>query len=132
MYGDQSRHGDLRSGVIRHMRENAQYYKQFIDVRPGGGLRRNPKRKNTGSSTAHLSTTVPTQEEIDRNFESHLRSMARGGTYGDNMEITAFSKAFQVDVRIYQRDFAYVVSTAPMGTVPMVHIAYHVGTFFRT
>lgn len=47
------------------------------------------------------------------------------------MEITAFSKAFQVDVRIYQRDFAYVVSTAPTGTVPMVHIAYHVCNLLR-
>lgn len=126
MYGDQSRHGELRSGVIRHMRENAQYYKQFIEVHPGGGVRRNPKRKNAGSFTAPFNNIAPTQAEIDRVFETHLQKMARGGTYGDNMEITAFSKAFQVDVRIYQRDFAYVVSTAPAGTVPMVHIAYHV------
>lgn len=108
------------------MRENAQYYKQFIEVHPGGGVRRNPKRKTAGAFTTTFNNIAPTQAEIDRVFESHLKQMALGGTYGDNMEITAFSKAFQVDVRIYQRDFAYVVSTAPTGTVPMVHIAYHV------
>ncbi len=127
MFGDQSKHGELRSGVIRHMRENADYYKQFVEVHPGGGVRRNPKRKNAGSFSTSFNNTCPTAEEINRVFESHLQKMARGGTYGDNMEISAFSEAFKVDVKIYQRDFAYVVSTKPEGTVvPVVHIAYHV------
>lgn len=109
------------------MRDNAAYYKQFIDVHPGGGSRRNPKRKNAGTFSTSFNNSTPTQAEIDRKFEGHLQDMARGGTYGDNMEISAFSQAFHVDVKIYQRDFAYVVSTKPQGTtVPVVHIAYHV------
>ena len=127
LFGDQSKHGELRLGVIRHMRENADHYKKFIAIHPGGGSRRNPKRKNAGSFSTPFDNTRPTPEEINRVFESHLQQMARGGTYGDNMEISAFSKAFRVDVKIYQRDFAYVVSTKPVGTVvPVVHIAYHV------
>jgi OTU domain-containing protein 3 len=109
------------------MREHASYYKQFIDVQPGGGQRRNPKRKNAGVYSTPVSFTPPTPEEIDRVFETHLGSMARGGTYGDNMEISAFAAAFGIDVKIYQHDFAYMVS-APDGEEPrpVAHIAYHV------
>jgi hypothetical protein len=109
------------------MRENAAYYKQFIEVHPGGGSRRNPKRKNAGGFSSLFTNAQPTSAEIDRTFEGHLKEMARGGTYGDNMEIVAFSTAFHVDVKIYQRDFAFVVSTKANGAVvPVAHIAYHV------
>lgn len=112
------------------MREHADYYKMFIDVHPGGGTRRNPKRKNVAAYSAPVNVASPTEADIDRVFQSHLQSMAKGGTYGDNMEISAFSSAFAVDVKIYQRDFAYVISGAgPDGQGvkrPMAHIAYHV------
>lgn len=109
------------------MRENADYYKQFIDVHPGGGIRRNPKRKNAGAYSSPASFLPPSTDEIDRVFESHLESMARGGTYGDNMEITAFSSAFGYDVKIYQRDFAFMVtgSHGDDTSRPVAHIAYH-------
>lgn len=109
------------------MREHASYYKQFIDVHPGGGTRRNPKRKNAGAYSSPANFTPPTSADIDRVFDSHLLSMARGGTYGDNMEITAFSSAFDYDVKIYQRDFAYMVSGSQGGDTsrPVAHIAYH-------
>lgn len=113
------------------MRENADYYKSFIDVHPGGGTRRNPKRKNVGSySSPAPVTTAPSEADIDRVFQSHLDSMAKGGTWGDNMEITAFSSAFNIDVKIYQRDFAFMISGPNSDTQderrPVAHIAYHV------
>jgi len=111
------------------MRDHAAYYKQFIDVNPGGGTRRNPKRKNAGAFNSPANIATPTEADIDRVFEGHLDVMARGGTYGDNMEITAFSSAFGVDVKIYQRDFAYMVSGAgeyrDQTDRPVAHIAYH-------
>ena len=111
------------------MREHASYYKQFIDVHPGGGVRRNPKRKNAGAYSTSTNYTPPTAEEIERVFESHLQQMARGGTYGDNMEISAFSAAYKVDVKIYQRDFAYMISTSDDSIERQItHIAYHVGS----
>jgi hypothetical protein len=111
------------------MREHADYYKMFIDVNPGGGIRRNPKRKGVNVNTCNTTTSnfsAPSQADIDRVFDSHLDSMARGGTYGDNMEITAFSSAYDCDVKIYQRDFAYVVSSGEERTRKVAHIAYHV------
>lgn len=109
------------------MRENAGYYKQFIEVNAGGGTRRNPKRKTTGNySTINIAST-PTPEEIDNVFDSHLLRMAQGGTYGDNMEIVAFSSAFGVSVKIYQRDYAFMVSsTGEESSKGVCHIAYHV------
>lgn len=108
------------------MREHADYYKQFIDVHPGGGIRRNPKRKNVGSYSSPASVAPPSEADIDRVFDSHLQSMARGGTYGDNMEITAFAAAYDVHVKIYQRDFAYMVTGGGEETSkPTAHIAYH-------
>lgn len=108
------------------MRDNATYYKQFIDVHPGGGIRRNPKRKNAGAYSSPSSIPSPSAADIDRVFESHLQSMSRGGTYGDNMEITAFSSAYDVDVKIYQRDFAYMISgQGEYSGRKVAHIAYH-------
>jgi hypothetical protein len=53
--------------------------------------------------------------------------MAKGGTYGDNMEISAFTSAFGIDVKIYQHDFAYMVSASTNDEPrPVAHIAYHV------
>ncbi len=132
LYGDQSKHHDIRSAVIDYMREKASYYKQFIVVHPGGGARRNPKRKNAGSFSTPFNAAGPTAAEIERVFEGHLQQMACGGTYGDNMEISAFSSKFGVAVKIYQYDFAYVVSALPQGTEEkVVHIAYHVSSTVR-
>jgi OTU domain-containing protein 3 len=82
---------------------------------------------STPAAAANIPT--PSEADIDKVFEGHLDVMARGGTYGDNMEITAFSSAFGVDVKIYQRDFAYMVSGAgdygDQTDRPVAHIAYH-------
>ncbi|WPH04430.1 Hypothetical protein R9X50_00732100 [Acrodontium crateriforme] len=126
LYGNQDQHTAIRARVIDYMRSHATYYKQFIDVHPGGGIRRNPKRKNAGAYSSPANFIPPSTADIDRVFESHLESMARGGTYGDNMEITAFSSAYEVDVKIYQRDFAYMISGSGEGRHNKVaHIAYH-------
>ena len=120
------------------MREHADFYKQFIDVRSGGGVRRNPKRKNAGGYSSPVNQTPPTPQEIDAFFESHLQSMAKGGTYGDNMEGGAFSAAYKVNVNIHQRDFSYMVSgTDNMEDIDntdrrVLYIAYHVGHHFLT
>lgn len=109
------------------MRDNGNYFKHFLEVHPGGGSRRNPKRKNAGSYATRANTAPPSVADIDGVFEGHLHRMAKGGTYGDNMELVAFSKALHVDVTIYQRKFAYQVyaNNAPCG-LPNLHIAYHV------
>lgn len=106
--------------MITHMRGRAEHYKQFIDVRPASWSQKHRKQENTDR---------PSPGEVNRAFERHLLKMARGGTYGDNMELSAFSEALNVDIRIYQRDLTYLISTKVEGAVvPVLHIAYHVGS----
>ncbi|KAF2143665.1 uncharacterized protein K452DRAFT_224082 [Aplosporella prunicola CBS 121167] len=126
MYGDPAQHLQIRLDTVQHMRSHADYYKQFIVVNPGGGTRRNPKRKNVGTYSAPAASLSPTPDEIDHAFEQHLESMARGGTWGDNIEIQAFAETYNLDVKIYQRDFAYVISPkAEADARQVLHIAYH-------
>lgn len=109
------------------MREHADQYKPYIDINPGGGARRNPKRKNAGAFNTPVNNTAPTAEEIDRVFERHLQQMAKGGTYGDNMEIVAFAAAYGVDVRVHQKDFAMMIpGSGEAGESQLAQIALHV------
>lgn len=96
----------------------------FLEVYPGGGTRRNPKRKTAGAS----SLAGPSAADTRRVFQEHVARMARGGVWGDNMEIQAFTAAFDWSVKIYQFDMAYVIP-APSGEDEgrTAHIAYHVG-----
>lgn len=120
LYGHQYKHKELRARVINHMRGRAEHYKQFIDVRPASWSQKHRKQETADR---------PSPGEINRAFERHLLKMARGGTYGDNMELSAFSEALSVDIRIYQRDLTYLISTKAEGTaVPVLHIAYHVSS----
>jgi hypothetical protein len=112
------------------MREHPDDFKPFINVEVGGGSRRNPKRKNVGVYSAPFEYTPPTQEQIDNEWERYLERMSHGGTYGDNIEIRAFAKAFNVDVKIYNHGNSYYVKADEQGTRPVVHIAYHVSTPF--
>ncbi|KAL8918140.1 MAG: hypothetical protein Q9172_005543 [Xanthocarpia lactea] len=108
------------------MRANGDYYKSFVEVHPGGGTRRNPKRKNAGAFATKFNYHAASPAELDAAFEGHLSRMAKGGTYGDNMEVVAFSKAFNVDIIIYKDEHALCVKVDETSAAPkMLHIAYH-------
>lgn len=108
------------------MRIHAEYFKLFLDVGP---TRRAPKRK--AAAGAKQSIVGPTEDAIDKAFAQHLKRMSQSGVYGDNMEISAFSRDYNCDVKIYQRDFAYVVTSGAGAPGPRktMHIAYHVSVF---
>ena len=109
------------------MRHHADHYKQFIEVCPGGGTRRNPKRKNAGAFSSPINASAPSTSDVQRVFDTYLQRMAQGGTYGDNMEIAAFARVFEADVMIWQRDLNYIIPGPPdKSTKPLCHIAYHV------
>ncbi|KAK6524460.1 hypothetical protein TWF281_011368 [Arthrobotrys megalospora] len=79
------------------MRRHASYFKLFLSVPP-------PTRKTRSS------TNLPNEDTIDRTFFDHVKRMEKPGVYGDNLEIVAFARCYSVDVKIYQREFAYMVS----------------------
>jgi OTU domain-containing protein 3 len=128
VHGDPSQAREIRQQVVQYMRDNAEDFKPFINVEVGGGSRRNPKRKNVAAAAVTLVYTPPTQEQVDAAWEAHLDRMSRNGTYGDHIEIRAFTKAFDVDVKIYNRSNSYYIKAEENGTRPVIHIAHHVST----
>lgn len=112
------------------MKNNPDRFKSFLVVHPGGGSRRNPKRKNHGSLATSAFATGPTSEEIDAAYKQHMKTMAKTGVYGDNLEIIAFAQAFKVDIMIFSeggRFFYYVRCEKAEGEMAqMLCIVHHV------
>lgn len=112
------------------MKNNPDRFKSFLVVHPGGGSRRNPKRKNHGSLATSAIAAGPTTEEIDAAYKQHMKTMAKTGVYGDNLEIIAFAQAFKVDIMIFSeggRFFYYVRCDKAEGEMaPMLCIVHHV------
>jgi OTU domain-containing protein 3 len=123
---------EIRQTCIRYMKEHEDHFKKFIEVHPGGGTRRNPKRKNVASAPVSV-YHEPTDEERTRAFDNHLDSMAQAGTWGGHLEITAFVGAYNCRVNIWQSHIVYDVggvepSLGSLTVDPRVaHIFYHVG-----
>lgn len=112
------------------MTNNPDRFKSFLVVHPGGGSRRNPKRKNQGSRATSAIAAGPTPEEVDAAYKQHMKTMAKTGVYGDNLEIIAFAQAFKVDIMIFSeggRFFYYVRCEKAEGEMaPMLCIVHHV------
>jgi hypothetical protein len=118
------------------MRANADEYKCFLAVHPGGGVRRNPKRKNVSTYSTPEAFT-PTPEDVDIAFEIRLKEMGKTTTYGDNQELVAFTRVYPYNVMVYQQhdsdkeimdpDFM-VTSNGEENLLPLAHIAYDVST----
>jgi len=114
------------------MNAHAGDFKSFIVVHPGGGQRRNPKRKNAGSFSAPLNAAAPTDVEVEATFQRYLKTMAQGGSYGDNMEIVAFASAFHVNVWIFGEQHGEFYTVAPPNEAGEVtrtlYIVHHVSS----
>ena len=132
MFGDQSQHTQLRTATVEYMREHPDMFKAFVIANPGGGIRRNPKRKNAGALRENFDPTPPSEADINTAFDLSLDIMARGGTYGDNAEVIAFSHKFHVDIRIWSaaiRAFLNIDCKAAPGETPQtLYIVHHVST----
>ncbi|KAL9124741.1 MAG: hypothetical protein Q9217_005960 [Psora testacea] len=129
MYGDQSHHAKLRADTVEYMRDHPEAFKAFVTVNPGGGIRRNPKRKNAGALRDNFDPTPPTDADINTAFALSLEVMARGGTYGDNAELIAFSSKFHVDIRIWSAAIGAFLNidceTLPGEQVQTLYIVHH-------
>lgn len=115
------------------MRANKDDYTPFIGLLPGGATRRNPKRKTAGALGSQYSSNAITSEQIDAAFEKRMVEMAQGGTWGDNHEIVAFSKAYEVDINIWSEAISnWFCVTAPNDAgkdKPTLCVVHHVKVF---
>ncbi|EWC47912.1 hypothetical protein DRE_02794 [Drechslerella stenobrocha 248] len=121
LYGNQAKAHEIRQRTTSYMREHADFFKLFLSVPP-------TRRKKSANAA------TPSQDAVDRAFTDHVNRMERSGVYGDNLEIVAFARCYAVNVKIYQREFAYQIScddgdgqsTGTTTTTPqLLHIAYH-------
>lgn len=132
MYGEQSQHARLRADTVDYMRHHPDDFKAFVVVNPGGGFRRNPKRKNAGAFKDTFDPTPPTEADIDKAFALSLDNMAKGGTYGENAESVAFSANFHVNIRIWSSAMGTFVhidcpNAHPGEQIRTLYIVHHVG-----
>ncbi|EPS40188.1 hypothetical protein H072_6018 [Dactylellina haptotyla CBS 200.50] len=124
LYGHQDKAHEIRLQTTSYMRSHAEYFKLFLGVAP-------PSSRKTRSSTK-----MPSEDAVDRAFVEHVNRMEKAGVYGDNLEIVAFARCYGVNVKIYQREFAYQVACSdgdaptdedgrPAEEPKLLHIAYH-------
>lgn len=131
MHGHEGKNLEIRTRIVEYQRNNPNDFKPFMTVQ-GGAPRRNPKRKNAkASSTSQtFEFTEATPAQIDAAWEQHLTEMAVSGEWGDNMEIQAFAKAYDMDVLVftYNNTNYYVRASDKQDGVdrPIVYIALHV------
>ncbi|KAJ8102936.1 NADP-dependent oxidoreductase domain-containing protein [Lipomyces tetrasporus] len=129
LYGSPERHTHLRTEVVQFLRDNKA---QFISFLPAAsayhGTSGAPRKSARRAATGPISGGQPTEKM----WETYLDMMTKDGVYGDNLEIVAFAKRFNVDVKIHLADFAYVVSGessngGESACTPrkVLHVAYH-------
>ncbi|KAK9455469.1 hypothetical protein V1511DRAFT_510330 [Dipodascopsis uninucleata] len=111
LYGDPERFRQIRRDIVQFLREHKA---RFISFLPASGEvghhgRKSARLANNRESRGSLKS-IANDKNIDRLWEQYLDTMSKDGVYGDNLEIVAFAKRFNVDVKIHLSDFAYVVS----------------------
>ncbi|KAF1846798.1 cysteine proteinase [Cucurbitaria berberidis CBS 394.84] len=132
LYGHQEMHEVLRTATIEHMRDNSDFYRQYMAV---NNVRRNPKRKTTSALPTRIDTSYYTEEQLQHQFEDHVEKMGQPGEWADNMEVSAFASALNVHVRLWQADYTYLFSpriyyiphddSTAEDDRQTLHIAYH-------
>jgi len=132
LYGNEDHHPEIRARVVEYLAEHADYFKPFTAVNLGGGERRNSRRKIASKYSTTFDFYQATEDDVDLQYSLKLQRMAELGTYGDHMEIMAFSAAYGVDVNVYRAPgIADIVTPdclvgATSTERPMAQVAYHV------
>lgn len=66
---------------------------------------------------------------IEEDYDTYVDRMGNNGVYGGNVELVAFSRAYQKHLKIYQPGLSYIISPSDDSTGEivgeMLHIIYH-------
>ncbi|KAL3427383.1 hypothetical protein PVAG01_00892 [Phlyctema vagabunda] len=123
IFGNPGEKHEVRTCVVDYMRDHPEEFKAFIPV--VGAERRNPKRKNAGSSARPMSMPQVTESQRDKAWEDYLEGMGQNGKWGSDIEITAFSKAYKTNVKIFTTTSAPYIIAGGAENLPVAYIAYH-------
>lgn len=110
------------------MRSNSAEYSFFINV---GGERRQPSRSTRNARGSSRLYTEDVFDSIESSYARYLDEMAQPGTWAGQLEITAFAKAYGVNVTVYRcnEDGTKQEPISHQGNltaahVPTIHIAF--------
>ncbi|KAK5060022.1 hypothetical protein LTR84_009906 [Exophiala bonariae] len=89
LYGDPTRHPEIRARVIDHMRNLRPLFEDYVN-------------KNDVQQRRKLrSATAASRQEPEDAFEHYLTLMSQNGTYGGEPELVAFCQVFDQDVTVH-------------------------------
>lgn len=90
LYGTSTRHPEIRSAIIEHMRAYQPLYEEFVQV------------SDIIQRRATRATTESMRKGAEANpFEEYLAAMSRPGCYGGQAELLAFVRAYDQDVMVH-------------------------------
>lgn len=119
-------HAEVRKNVVQYMRDHKNEFEEAIV--PDLFIRQSKRRKTFKYAYSNVDAVV-TEDDCNRTFEKHLSKMAKDGIYGDEIEVRAFSMAYNMDVWRFQSDrSSYTRPVEDMGLTqrPVAYIAHHV------
>ena len=100
--GNEHEHLEIRRKVVRFMAKNPAEFEAFITI---GGLADQVDRPSRSckkfKETDVEAMIFPTSDDHSAAFKNHLRRMWEEGTWGDQIEITAFAKCYNLDVKVF-------------------------------
>ncbi|ORY86016.1 hypothetical protein BCR35DRAFT_351571 [Leucosporidium creatinivorum] len=83
--GSDGSHASIRHEVCQHLASHADRYRLFVD-----------------------------SDSVPGGYEGHVGSMRRLGTYGTNIELSAFANLYQRSIKVVQPGLTYVITPEPM------------------
>ncbi|GAA6011467.1 hypothetical protein JCM10207_002629 [Rhodosporidiobolus poonsookiae] len=88
LYGSPSMHLAIRHEICDYLSANPEKYRFFID-----------------------------EDSVKGGFDGHVREMRQPGTYGTNIELSAFVARYRRPVKVYQPNLVYVLPVEETGPV---------------
>lgn len=121
LYSDPTRHPEVRSTVIEHMRNFRPLFEGYVH------------KDDVHQRRATRSAATAASQEMNDAFEEYLLLMSRPGTYGGEPELVAFCQVFDQDVTVHlpkirnfdQESISYTNEhREPKNPRQSLHIAY--------
>ncbi|PGG97100.1 hypothetical protein GX51_07501 [Blastomyces parvus] len=128
LYGNVESHIEIRARLVRHMRDNADYFRDFTaDV---GGERRAPRRSAAQAARLGYSSVdrLATAEGQATKFTLKLKEMGEMNSWGGAPEIQAFCQVYGLDVLLYSKDGVQRFQSSFAEADPnreVIHLAFH-------
>jgi OTU-like cysteine protease len=92
LYDTTERHDEIRQTVVWYLRSNREQFEPFVPLDIDDLVRSQPSTRSSRSRGLR----------VDDAYEAYLENMAKPKTWGGEVEIRAFSEAYDKDVLIHR------------------------------